>query len=349
MLFTRIPQQYAPLGGELRYAVSQETAGNIDIRIVDAAAGSAAGIGAAVSPGGADRAGTRGPVGDGSALLGAKRFAAVAEAAFDAAPYLRRRLHFTPATGRTGFYPAEGRTVTAVVEVAGTDGEAAAAIAPARTFLPGDAPGTPGLRTSMPLVRLIPEDACDELTLLTDGPCIVTVTAEAGDTATAESYRASEAGLHLFRLDMRDFPGAERVTVDAGTCGTVVYSVTPAVQGQVRLAWRSSAGSVEHYTFPVVREVRLRTEKNRAENRRGYAARIGGQERLTRIESAYEAPGVLAALAEITSSPAVWRVTDGGCIPVDVTTEEATLRRLGELCSLSLEIREKIETDATWS
>lgn len=75
MLFTRIPQQYAPLGGELRYAVSQETAGNIDIRIVDAAAGSAAGIGAAVSPGGADRAGTRGPVGDGSALLGAKRFA----------------------------------------------------------------------------------------------------------------------------------------------------------------------------------------------------------------------------------------------------------------------------------
>ena len=222
MLFTRIPQQYAPLGGELRYAVSQETAGNIDIRIVDAAAGSAAGIGAAVSPGGADRAGTRGPVGDGSALLGAKRFAAVAEAAFDAAPYLRRRLHFTPATGRTGFYPAEGRTVTAVVEVAGTDGEAAAAIAPARTFLPGDAPGTPGLRTSMPLVRLIPEDACDELTLLTDGPCIVTVTAEAGDTATAESYRASEAGLHLFRLDMRDFPGAERVTVDAGTCGTVV-------------------------------------------------------------------------------------------------------------------------------
>ena len=224
MLFTRIPQQYAPLGGELRYAVSQETAGNIDIRIVDAAAGSAAGIGAAVSPGGADRAGTRGPVGDGSALLGAKRFAAVAEAAFDAAPYLRRRLHFTPATGRTGFYPAEGRTVTAVVEVAGTDGEAAAAIAPARTFLPGDAPGTPGLRTSMPLVRLIPEDACDELTLLTDGPCIVTVTAEAGDTATAESYRASEAGLHLFRLDMRDFPGADvrhgRLFRDSGRSGT---------------------------------------------------------------------------------------------------------------------------------
>ena len=333
MLFTRIPQQYAPLGGELRYAVSQETAGNIDIRIVDAAAGSAAGIGAAVSPGGADRAGTRGPVGDGSALLGAKRFAAVAEAAFDAAPYLRRRLHFTPATGRTGFYPAEGRTVTAVVEVAGTDGEAAAAIAPARTFLPGDAPGTPGLRTSMPLVRLIPEDACDELTLLTDGPCIVTVTAEAGDTATAESYRASEAGLHLFRLDMRDFPGAERVTVDAGTCGTVVYSVTPAVQGQVRLAWRSSAGSVEHYTFPIVRTTTVRTETDRE----------------IVLVSAYETRSMLEPLAELTATAAAWIVTEKCYIPVDIATEEAVVQRRGTLSCLEIAIRPKRKKHAAWN
>ena len=38
MQFTQIPQQYAPLGGELRYAVGQAAAGNIDIRIVEAAA-----------------------------------------------------------------------------------------------------------------------------------------------------------------------------------------------------------------------------------------------------------------------------------------------------------------------
>lgn len=69
----------------------------------------------------------------------------------------------------------------------------------------------------MPLSRLIPDGACDELTLLTDGPCTVTVTALAGDTASAESYRAAEAGLHLFRLDLRDFPDAESLTVDAGS------------------------------------------------------------------------------------------------------------------------------------
>ena len=135
MLFTRIPQQYAPLGGELRYAVSQEAAGNIDIRIVDAAAGPAEGIGATASPGGANEAGTAGQTGDGSALLGAKRFAAVTEAGFDIAPYLRRRVQFVPATGGTGFHPAAGRTVTVHVEAAATGG-AVEAVSPARTFRP---------------------------------------------------------------------------------------------------------------------------------------------------------------------------------------------------------------------
>ena len=153
MQFTQIPQQYAPLGGELRYAVSREEAGNVDIRIAGAAD---------------------------AALLGAKRFAAVTEAAFDAAPYLRRQLRFVPATGKTGFYSAGGRTVSVVVEASETDGGTIAATSPARTFLPGvEAPAGSCLRTSMPLNRLIPEGACDELTLLTSGACAVTVTAEA--------------------------------------------------------------------------------------------------------------------------------------------------------------------------
>ena len=349
MLFTRIPQQYAPLGGELRYAVSQEAAGNIDIRIVDAAAGAADGIGAAVSSGGANSAGKGGSAGDGSALLGAKRFAAVVEAAFDAAPYLRRRLHFTPATGRTGFYPAEGRTVTVVVEAVKTDGETAPAVAPARMFLPGEAPRTPGLRTSMPLARLIPQGACDELTLLTGGACTVTVTAEAGDTATAESYRVSEAGLHLFRFDTRDFPGAERVTVDAGECGAVNYSVIPAVRDGVRLAWRSSAGSVEHYTFPVVRTVTVRAERREAEGPEGRVVAASSAGRETLLASAYEGQAVLEALAYLTAAPEVWIAEGDVYTPVCVVTDEAVVRRHGTLCCLEIAIRPKRKSRVSWN
>lgn len=327
MTFTQIPEQYTALGSGAIYVVESPEAADIDLRLVAS---------------------------DGTTCLGMRRYVGVREARCDAAPLLRRALRFEPADDETGFTPASGRTVTATAEAApaGSFPDRTEATAPARIFLAGPAgPAEPALRTTMPAERIIPAGAGEEISITMPefGSVAAAITVRSGDRTEFHRYEASSAGLFLFRLDLKDFPNAEEVTLDFGAMGTIHYTVVPARSESCRLAWRSNIGSVEHYTFPVVREVRLRTEKNRAENRRGYAARIGGQERLTRIESAYEAPGVLAALAEITSSPAVWRVTDGGCIPVDVTTEEATLRRLGELCSLSLEIREKIETDATWS
>ena len=334
MQFTQIPQQYAPLGGELRYAVGQAAAGNIDIRIVDAAAGIA------------DAAG---PVGDGSALLGAKRFAAVTEAGFDIAPYLRRRVQFVPATGGTGFHAAAGRTVTALVEAA-TTGGAVEAVSPARTFRPGAGSAeAPCLLTSMPLSRLIPDGACDELTLLTDGPCTVTVTALAGDTASAESYRAAEAGLHLFRLDLRDFPDAESLTVDAGECGTVVYAVIPARQEAVRLAWRSRAGSVEHYSFPVVQTAVVRSVRQQAYGPDGRTAATAETDRETVLASAYEGRQVLEALAELTAAPEVWIADGDSYTPVDIATDEAIVQRHGTLSCLEIAVRPKRKTRTSWN
>ena len=90
MTFTQIPQQYAPLGGELRYTVTAAAAGTIDLRITDT--------------GSAD-------------LIGARRFAGSASVSFDAAPCLRRAIRFSPVTGSTGFHVAEGRCIAAVVEL----------------------------------------------------------------------------------------------------------------------------------------------------------------------------------------------------------------------------------------
>ena len=68
----------------------------------------------------------------------------------------------------------------------------------------------------MPLVRLISHGESDELTLFSDEAVTVTVTAQSGTTTTAESYRTATGGLHVFRLDTRDFPEAETLAVDAG-------------------------------------------------------------------------------------------------------------------------------------
>lgn len=265
------------------------------------------------------------------------------------APYLRRRLHFTPATGGPDFTPPKDGPSRPSSRLPGRMGKRPRRSLRRARFCPATPPERPAWRTSMPLVRLIPEDACDELTLLTDGPCIVTVTAEAGDTATAESYRASEAGLHLFRLDMRDFPGAERVTVDAGTCGTVVYSVTPAVQGQVRLAWRSSAGSVEHYTFPIVRTTTVRTERREAEGPQGRVVAAAETDREIVLVSAYETRSMLEPLAELTATAAAWIVTEKCYIPVDIATEEAVVQRRGTLSCLEIAIRPKRKKHAAWN
>lgn len=218
MTFTQIPQQYAPLGAEAVYAVENPAGGDLDIRIAD----------------------------ERGATLGALRFAAAATARFDAAPALRRALRFIPLVGNTGFYAATGRVVKAAVTAgaAGTLPEGTEATAPARTFLPGrEAAEAPALLTTLPRRRIIPEGACEELTLLTAGDAEAVVTARTADSLTAESYSVRTSGPLLFRIDTRDFPGAETLSIDFGEIGTVEYTVVPAVREAVRLAWRSSAGS----------------------------------------------------------------------------------------------------------
>lgn len=439
MQFTRIPPPFAPLGGPVGYTVENDTTAACDIRIIDPADGS---------------------------LFGAKRFVSVRQAAFDAAPYLRSAVRFTPSAGPTGVYTATGRTVTAIVEATATragyssvaldkrvpdgmsetegtasgtagssgleasgknaidgsttgcqasdrepldrepseqdasgpeplDGQSSgrnvsgqnaingsstgweaygkktlvpepsgqdasrtvtpsfgseqSATAPARTFLPTAKPATaPTLLTTLPGVRLLPDGACEELTLLTAGAQNVTVIARSGDTTNAASYSVPEAGLHLFRIDARDFPGAETLTVDAGACGTIDYTLVAPPCGGVRLAWRSSAGSVEHYTFPTETEAIVETAKGRVYGPEGYVP-TGESERRRTLHSAFEVRPVLEALAELTCSPAVWLVTAAGYEPVDVVSEDAVVHRHGTMCCMEITIRPAHKTPVPWS
>ena len=145
----------------------------------------------------------------------------------------------------------------------------------------------------------------------------MTVSGWSVGSATAESFREAGAGLHVFRLDTRDFPGCETLTVDAGACGTVTYTLIPAAQEALRIAWRSCAGSIEHYSFPVIRSTTLR------------------------LESAYETPETLEPLAGLLLSPEVWILRNGEYVPVDVRSEEAVIQRHGMLCSLEIVVRPK--------
>lgn len=235
--FTQIPDNNTPLGGAVVYAFACDTPQTVDLRVTEAESGT---------------------------LLGVRRFVEAAAAECDIAPMLRRALRFTPATGSTGVRPATERQVTARVELRAEAAEEVLATAPDRTF-PGcrTAPAGPTILTTMPENRLIAPDESDELLLFTDAAETVTVTAQSHAFLLVYRYSIPEAGLWLFHLAARNFPGAESLTVDAGACGTVRYTVATVPDGAVRLAWRSGEGSVEQCTFPTVRSVSVAAEKQR--------------------------------------------------------------------------------------
>lgn len=328
LAFTQIPASYAPLGGAVNYTVTSDAPATIELRIR-----------------------RRDPAIPGALqLLGAKRYVGVTSAVCDVAPLLRRCFQFTPTTPGTGLRTAANRTAILVVEARIAGREESAVAAPERTFVPWTtALRIPALLTTMPRQRLLAPGEHDELTLLAAAPLTVEVTASAHGEERVARYELPAAGLHLFRVEASDFAGAEQVTVDAGSCGTVRYTLLPNPEGSCRLAWRTTAGSVDSYTFPVEREVRLCASKRRCYGREGYAAAtVAAEERIV-VESACEEGAVAAALAGLVTAPQVWRVEGTRYTPVDVVSDEAVVRRYGVLEAVQLEIRSTLKTPLAWN
>lgn len=320
-LFTRTPLSGAPLGGPIRYAVAGSEPQTFDLRLYEAD--------------------TRTP-------LGARRFAGVAAFECDVAPLLRRAVRFTPTTGPTGLREATGRTIAVVAEAAGSvDAPVAAS---SRTFLPSArATEAPALLGPMPRERLLAPGECDELTLLHDGALVVTVVATGGGAERVRTYRTATGGLSLFRLAADDFPGAERIEVDAGACGRVGYTLLPAPEGSQRLAWRTAEGSIEHYTFPTVVCETLTVAKRRARGAEGHVAVATGRERRLHLRSACEGRAATEALAGLLEACEAWSCAGEEYRPVDIVTDRATLHRHGALGTLEVEIRFTREEPLPWS
>lgn len=319
--FTQLPENYAPLGGELRCIFELDGGGEAEdhlLQLLDARMGS---------------------------TLATRRYARCFGGSADIAPMLRPQACFTPAAGSTGFFDDEARTVQIVVR-------ADDARSDALLFLPvggvsaqeaGKAVA-PGLRTTMPLCRLISPVECEELTLFAEEPLRVTVTAHMDNQQTAtRSYLSTHGGWQLFRLNMNDLlDNTVRVTVEvgqAGEWGTVTYSVAPAPHGSRRLAWRSAAGSIEHYTFPFETVVAKQTVKERIYGAAGHEAVRITSERLVTLRSAFERDEVMEALAGIVSSSQAWLLCGEEYLPVDVVTSEVEINHHGTYDALEVAIR----------
>lgn len=323
MKFYKFPAMYAPVGPgkSATFGLQLDEPGDIDIRIRET---------------------------ESNRLLGGKRFVNVSQADIDVAARIRSVMVFTPSTGSTGFKATDGRIIQAGVEALRPGSETIELASTTRHFIPGNqTTQTSGLRTSMPLNRLIPAGEADEISIYHNRYCNFVVTGSGPGTTVAEQYSAPQYGWQIFRLDTADFPDCDTITVDTGLGESIVYTVVPASQNAVRLAWESHAGSIEHYSFPTVRQTSLLVEKHRAESSEGYLVTSAETLRKTTIVSAFELPEVLEPLAELISARNVWSLKDNVYTPIDILTDEAVIQQHGTLCALELSFRPK--TVSSWS
>lgn len=315
MIFTKIPELFASLQGELPYEFANASEENVVLSIMDVRTGN---------------------------CLGVKQFYDTTSGVTDIAPMVRKEIRFVPSEEPMGIYDTANRS--ALIEVYTASGQRS----DQREFLPGRIDGQPAqVLTTMPFRRIVARGEVDEITVLAPDGFRVEVSTDRG-SATTMYYTGGES-ISLFRFEADYFePGTSSIALKFIAQEAVIhqidYTVVPAVHTGRRLAWQSAAGSIEHYTFPVIKSEAEKIEKGEVYTPTGgYTPTRLSAERTTTLLSAYEPGATIEALAAIAASPQVWIVTDGRYDEVDVLPSEQIIRRHGSLRCVGIEIRPKFK------
>lgn len=322
MTFHLLPTQHDPCFPTLRCGISEVTASPLTIRI---------------------------RLGNGT-LLGEKRFADVESVEFDIAPYLRRVTAFElPTTNTSGLETAADRHITLYLEAETSDQTLRSTLLMLR---PSDeAVERPALLTTLPRQRLLAPGEWDELSFLVgSSPHPLKMVEYRRDGTIHDTTQIlPQSALWRYRIAADDYPEADTLLIDAGTLGTLRYTMLPAAEGSCRLAWQSHCGSIEHYTFPRVERIVHRIERGRAYGPEGHlTTAIEREERLT-LTSALESEEGITALAEILTAENVWLLREGSYTEVDILTEEAETYRYGTLRALTITLRSRLKNKLLWS
>lgn len=276
MQFTKFPLEFSSVDKPLVYGVKVDKPSMLDFRIIDRHS---------------------------QKILGVRRFLSVTETDCDIAPYLEGVIGFSPRTGVTDLSTGEDRMVLVGVEVTvveGGPGDGGKVLrAPDRWYMHADREFEPGrLISTMPRVRMIDREAGEELTLWMEQGQKVMMAFEYRNRRMTKNFTAPRQGVWVLKIAPWNYPGVELVSIDTGRGEKMECTVADTPQGSVTLAWRSSMGSVEHYTFPQQVGACFEVEGKEEPRVRSRMKRT--------LRSACERREVLEALAEVAASPEVW-------------------------------------------
>lgn len=282
-------------------------------------------------------------------LLGVKKFYQTTTVQLNIAPHIRPFAIPNIELHEMGFVtPYRQGNVSVYVTV--DDNSAASGV---RQFsISRGAIETPGLVTSLPSVRSISAGESELLQICCESNGVVTVEVKEYLTPYERSYEkpylegefveelvdshsysssVADGKLLLFNYVARSNRGSSEqsveravVTVTQGSAvlAEVAYHIVEPMADAVRVAWLSESGSVEHYTFPVVKSLSL------------------GEDFLTTLElvSAFEGYAVRVALAEIVRSSRVWVLADGEYVAASVDGGGVSVSAGGELGSVAVRV-----------
>lgn len=325
MIFTKFPGDFAPLYGPLLFAFEDESEPReLEFFLLD---------------------------GENLSTILKKRLHNTNAGEVNVAPLLRRRIQWEPQATPIGFSEASGRVqmITAVVEGA----EATCHILPA-----WEGEEIPEVVISpMPDHRVLVRGEGEEL-FLNRGVARAELELFTPWKSVTQSYLSLHSeSCQLFRLDSsgwaKEVVRAEVRLFDKQNeelqclCYTLIE---PPTEG-IRLAWVSRLGSIEHYTFPVVKSISQKIENRDVVMTDGSRRRLRiSLDELWEVTSAFEAPDMRRALSELATSQQVWQVDDAGEYhKVGIQTNSLQLHRHGALSTLQFTLCPTQKQLALWS
>ncbi len=311
-MFINIPDNYSSLWGELVYNFAISEPEDLLVEIVNA---------------------------DDDTVIAVKKFYSSSEIKFNIARIIRQNILPYPTKSSTGFALAKSGFIRVYVRIGDVESSTRSYI------LAHDTPAVfPATLTTMPECRVLNSGESDSIFVITRSGnlSVATVKVAARDpsdyndisTTFFSSSRFEEFSILTINADdyNENYQSID-VTIDSSSAGGkhIYYTLTPPAYAQkgYRVAWLSSEGSIECYTFPLVSDVKRLSD--------------GGLSRTLR--SAYGTEEEIEALSEIIYSVKVWHILDDGSSEeIEVTTNEYPVVVEGTLSIANIEIKERDES-----
>ena len=202
----------------------------------------------------------------------------------------------------------------------------------------------PTLLTHMPNHRSMSHDECDQLLLFVDSAAPITVECVASTGENVVLEMSSSCGVVDIVATAAEFSEDVRqlelfITAGSHQFEPITYSIRKHYGEQRRIAWLSSLGSVERYTFPVIAASYRTAERCTYRSAEGTTRTATlSWRRVEKLVSDYECRSLLCSLADVVSGSDAWIIDGDTLLPTIVEDRTMEAHQIGAVGYLQVEV-----------